>query len=115
MKKFLLSLGMLLLIFTSFGIIKYENLDPKTISIINGETINYDYFQSQAKTLEILRGINKINNTFYKILIGSVEGNNVIQKYEKSKLDKLAGEILFIQFTEKKKGLNLKKKSCTIL
>lgn len=109
MKKGLLLVFILLFVFTSFAIVKYEDLEAKTIAIINGESINYDYFQSQAKTLEVLRGINKLNNVFYKILVGTTEGNTVIQKYEKTKLDKLAGEILFIQFTEKVKGLDLKR------
>ncbi|WGS64449.1 peptidyl-prolyl cis-trans isomerase [Marinitoga aeolica] len=109
MRKTLLLVFILLFVFTSFAIVKYEDLEAKTIAVINGESINYDYFQSQAKTLEILRSINKLNNTFYKILVGSTEGNSVIQKYEKTKLDKLAGEILFIQFTEKIKGLDLKR------
>ncbi|MBM7559420.1 peptidyl-prolyl cis-trans isomerase [Marinitoga litoralis] len=108
MKKTLLLLFVIALIISSFGAISYKELDDKTIAIINNETINYDYFQSQAKSLEILRGINNINNVFYKILVGTNEGNNVIKKYEKYILDKFAGEILFIQFVENK-GLNLNK------
>lgn len=110
MKKILLAFLVLLFTFISFGKVTYENLDEKIIAIINNETLNYDYFQSQTKTLEVLRHINSVNNTFYKILVGSVEGNLTIQKYEKTILDKLAGEILFIQFTESK-NINLNKET----
>ncbi|SHE81615.1 PPIC-type PPIASE domain-containing protein [Marinitoga hydrogenitolerans DSM 16785] len=108
MKKYLFLILVFLFTFISLGVIKYSDLDSKSVAIINKEIINYDYFQSQAKTLEILRGINKINDTFYKILVGTIDGNNVIQKYERTKLDRLAGEILFIQFTESK-NIDLKK------
>ncbi|GAB6189545.1 hypothetical protein JCM30566_12850 [Marinitoga arctica] len=110
MKKIFLSFLALLFIFTSFGNVAYKDLDKNIIAIINDEVLEYDYFQSQAKTIEILRNLNNINTTFYKILVGSVEGNLVIQKYEKSILDKLAGELLFIQFTENK-NINLNKKN----
>ncbi|AEX86312.1 hypothetical protein XO10_09550 [Marinitoga sp. 1135] len=110
MKKGLLILMMIVFAIVSvFGVVSYQELEDKTIVKINGEAVNYDYFQSQAKTLELLRGINNLNGEFYKVLVGSKEGNQTIQKYEKMKLDKLSGEILFIQFTEKEKGINLEK------
>ncbi|KLO22139.1 peptidylprolyl isomerase [Marinitoga sp. 1155] len=109
MKKNILFFLILVSAFISFGIVKYKELNAQTIAIINTENIDYNYFQSQSKTVEILRNLNNINNNFYKILVGTTEGNMVIQKYEKSVLDKLAGEILFIQFTEKVKGVNLNK------
>ncbi|KAF2955100.1 peptidylprolyl isomerase [Marinitoga sp. 38H-ov] len=108
MKKNIFFIIIMLLIISSFGAISYKDLDEKTIVIINDEIVNYDYFQSQAKSLEILRGINNINNTFYKILVGTNEGNSVVKKYEKYILDRLSGEILFIQYVESK-GINLSK------
>lgn len=107
MRKFLLILLLLTMTIFVFSLeIQYKEISEDLSMIVNDDEISSGVFKARTGVVSLLSTIKNTNESFFQTLTNTATGLDLLNTYNKRKALEFSGNILFVQFVEKK-GIDL--------
>lgn len=106
LKKSLISL-ILISLLISIPVMAQDNQNseqnsPEVAAVVNGEEITMNQLDQHAGIQQLVMSLYQSNQEFASVLLNSEEGENLINKYKRQKLDGLIEQTLLKQEAEKR-------------